>query len=52
VVSFFKKLFQKQEQDLWLMLMDKSMKEWKFNDQQINKMLLNWDPDKNQFSAS
>eukprot|EP00347_Sterkiella_histriomuscorum_P000966 403373845 len=50
VVSFFKKLFQKQEQDMWLMLIDNSMKEWKFNEGEINKMLHTWDPEKNTFT--
>lgn len=49
MVSFFKKLFSKQEQDIWATLIEKSMKEWNFDESAIKKLLNAWDSDKNTF---
>lgn len=52
VVGLFRKLFQRQEQDMWLMLIERSMKEgeWNFNENEINRLLHTWDSDKNIFA--
>ena len=35
---------------MWLMLIDKSMKEWKIDYSEINRMLQSFDPETNRFN--
>jgi hypothetical protein len=37
---------------MWLMLIDRSMKEWDLNETYINKLLQNFDPDNVRFNIT
>ena len=47
-MNIFGKFFQKQ--DMWLMLIEKSMKEWDIDEAYIKKLLKNFDTENLRFN--